>query len=288
MSLVITRAAGLVTVQDLGRPGHMHEALPHGGALVRGFLVAANRAVGNPDNAPAIEVCGELVVRADAEVEVASSNGGRVHLAPGRELAVTSEPYRAAYVAVKGGIEAPLVLGGRGTQLSAGLGALIRVGDRLEVSNFDTVPPEAPEAPDAPDAPDASEVSEISQSTPSPIRVLPGPDAAAFEADVLGLLELAAYRILPASDRVGTRLAGLALPRVAEYRALSRPMVCGAIEVPGDGMPIVLGREHPTTGGYPVVAVIAARDLDRFFAIRIGGEVHFEVGHIGTSRSSIE
>lgn len=56
---------------------------------------------------------------------------------------------------------------------------------------------------------------------------------------------------------------------------ITRPMVRGAIEVPRDGMPIVLGPEHPTTGGYPVIGVIASDNLDRFFAIRLGGTVRF-------------
>ena len=59
------------------------------------------------------------------------------------------------------------------------------------------------------------------------------------------------------------------------YRERSRPMVRGAIEVPGDGAPIVLGPDHPTTGGYPVLAVIAERDLGSLFAIRLGGTVRF-------------
>ena len=109
------------------------------------------------------------------------------------------------------------------------------------------------------------------------IRVVPGPDADAFGSDALDILTRAPYRILPASNRVGTRLAGPALPRRAEYRERSRPMVIGALEVPRDGQPIVLGPEHPTTGGYPLVAVIASADLGRFHAIRLGGSVTFVV-----------
>jgi allophanate hydrolase subunit 2 len=80
---------------------------------------------------------------------------------------------------------------------------------------------------------------------------------------------------LPASNRVGTRLAGPALPRRADYRERSRPMVRGALEVPRDGQPIVLGPEHPTSGGYPVIGVIASAELGRFHAIRLGGSVRF-------------
>jgi allophanate hydrolase subunit 2 len=118
----------------------------------------------------------------------------------------------------------------------------------------------------------------------SAIRVVPGPDTHAFAPDTLAALVSAPYRIAPASDRVGTRLFGPVLAR-SSAPDRSRPTVIGAIEVPRDGQPIVLGPEHPTTGGYPIAGVICAADLDRFFAIRIGGDVVFEVGHVATSRA---
>jgi allophanate hydrolase subunit 2 len=107
------------------------------------------------------------------------------------------------------------------------------------------------------------------------IRVIPGPDLDAFTDAALASLTSAAYRVLPSSDRVGTRLTGPLLPRRPDHLEQSRPMVVGALEVPRDGAPIVLGPEHPTTGGYPLLAVISHADLDRFFSIRLGGEVRF-------------
>jgi allophanate hydrolase subunit 2 len=108
----------------------------------------------------------------------------------------------------------------------------------------------------------------------APIRLLAGPDAAHFLPGALARLVASTYRILPSSNRVGTRLDGPAIPR-SPVPDVSRPMVIGAIEVPGDGQPIVLGPEHPTTGGYPVVAVVARADLGRLFSIRLGGSVRF-------------
>jgi allophanate hydrolase subunit 2 len=107
--------------------------------------------------------------------------------------------------------------------------------------------------------------------------VIAGPDLAAFTEAALEALTSAPYRILPTSDRVGTRLAGPVLPRRPEHPERSRPMVRGALEVPRDGAPIVLGPEHPTTGGYPIIAVIRHTDLDPFFSIRLGGEVRFDL-----------
>lgn len=258
MSLVVVRAIGIVTVQDLGRPGRMHEALPAGGALVPELLIAANRRARNDDHAAAIEILGQLVVRAETQMLVGTAAGARV-LEAGEELTIASEPRRVGYLAIRGGVDEPLVLGGRGTQLSAGLGALLRRDDRIESAG----------------AADVSTRTPAAFHTRDTIRVLAGPDPHAFVADSLQVFVAATYRVHPSSDRVGTRLEGRALPRAAAAHERSAPMVIGAIEVPGDGAPIVLGPEHPTTGGYPILAVIAHSDLGAFFAIRPGGDVRF-------------
>jgi len=258
MTAVVVRAVGLVTIQDLGRPGRMHEAVPPGGALVPERLIAANRATRNADDAPAIEVLGQLVIRADRELQVATDTTAARVLAAGGELTVSSEPRRVAYLAVRGGIAAPLVLGGRGALLCAGLGGLVRAGQQLASAGLASVTPPAQAA-----APGTG-----------PIRLLAGPDPDHFAPGALETLVSSDYRIVPSSDRVGTRLDGPPLPRTTAPES-SRPMVIGAIEVPRDGKPIVLGPEHPTTGGYPIIAVVARADLGRLFSIRLGGSVRF-------------
>jgi allophanate hydrolase subunit 2 len=154
----------------------------------------------------------------------------------------------------------------RGAVVSAGIGGALVAGVVLDVG-------------------DAGDVGERPETSVMPSRfidgdtvtVIAGPDLDAFDDHALAVLASAPYRILPASNRVGTRLAGPALPRRAESRERSRPMVAGALEVPRDGQPIVLGPEHPTSGGYPVIGVIAAAELGRFHAIRLGGSVRFRV-----------
>jgi len=257
MSLAVIRALGLCTVQDVGRRGHMHEAVPPGGALVRELFTIANRTVNNPDDAVAIEVLGQLVVQAETDLEIAVGDEPRV-LRTGEQLTITSGARRCAYLAVRGGIATPRVLDGHGTLLCAGLGSWLRAGDTLPIGHAREVKAQPEPFLDA-----------------GPIRILPGPDPTAFAADALATLTAAPYRILPSSDRVGTRLVGAALPRVSGYREVSRPMVQGALEVPRDGQPIALGPEHPTTGGYPILAVIASSDLGRFHAIALGGSVQF-------------
>ncbi|MBA3460000.1 MAG: allophanate hydrolase subunit 2 family protein [Deltaproteobacteria bacterium] len=256
MSLVITRVAGLATIQDLGRPGRMHEGLPRGGALVPALLARANRAAGNPDDTAAIEIFGQLAVRAEQDITVGTDAGSQ-RLRAGEELELGSEPSRVAYLAMRGGTNTPIILGSRSAHLSAGLGDPLRAGDAIAVG--DAAMAETPILPFV---------------APEMIRVVRGPDRQAFSRKAIEALESGPYCILPASDRVGTRLSGPVLERTAALD-VSRPMVRGAIEIPTDGQPIVLGAEHPTTGGYPVVAVIVSDDLDAFHAIRIGGSVTF-------------
>ncbi len=251
--IVVEHIAGLATVQDLGRRGRMHEGLAPGGALVPEMLIEANRRVGNVAGAPALELFGRIRLRFERPCTVAFEHS---ELEASGELQVESGTLRVIYVAVRGGIASPLICGGRGTQLSAGIGAALRAGDRLTVETVNgalSLPPQPFLVDDF------------------PIRVIAGPD------DVPGALEAllaAEYQIATASDRVGTRLDGPVLP-ARPGSGVSRPMARGAIELPPDGRPIVLGPEHPTTGGYPVIAVVATIDQGKLFARPIGARVRF-------------
>lgn len=252
--IVVEHVAGLATLQDLGRPGRMHEGLAPGGALVPEMLIAANRAVGSHDHAPAIELLGRIRLRVETPETVAF--GARMTCAAG-ELQIESGALRVIYVAVHGGFAAPEVCGGRGTQLSAGIGAPLRAGDRLAIEPARGIVPSSPVPFVVDDA---------------PIRVVPGPDLidGALEALLAG-----EFQISPISDRVGTRLDGPVLPARSGHGG-SRPMIRGAIELPPDGHPIVLGPEHPVTGGYPVIAVVATADQGRLFVRPIRAQVRFK------------
>jgi allophanate hydrolase subunit 2 len=105
----------------------------------------------------------------------------------------------------------------------------------------------------------------------SPLVVIPGPDV--LPDGALGLLLSSVFRVDARSDRVGIRLDGPRLPRAQGDSGPSRPMIQGAIQLPPDGMPIVLGPDHPVTGGYPVVATVVRRDQGRLGALPIGHAV---------------
>ncbi len=268
MSLVVVRAIGWVTVQDRGRPGHMHEGLAPGGALVPELLTIANRLVQNADETAGIEVMGSMTVRATSRVLVATDAGSVRDLRAGDELAVSASSRRVAYLAIRGGVDAPVVLDSRSTQPSAGLGQLLRTGDEISAGDALNVVRGIDPFVDAPD-----------------IRLVSGPDTDAFVSDALMTLTSGAYVVMPTSNRVGTRLDGARLCRT-DTPDVTRPMVCGAVEVPRDGLPIVLGPEHPTTGGYPVIAVVTHVDLGRFFAVPAGASVRFSVGSRSTRKAA--
>jgi KipI family sensor histidine kinase inhibitor len=264
--LEVTRAAGLALLVDHGRPGHLHEGVPPSGPLVRSAFDRANALAGNAPGACGVEVSGSLEVVARAGSVVVADEVTRVELAEGERFVVSTEGRtRARYLAVAGGIDTPPVLGSRSTLLVAGIGGLLRKGDRLVPLAPDGGATPADKAP-----PPAFEPSE-------PIAIMPGPDEVdGFSMDQLVGCEL---RISPTSDRTGTRLEGPHLLDRPADDAMARPslpMVLGAIELTPSGL-VVLGPDHPTTGGYPVVAVVRAASLDAFFARPIGSTVRFSV-----------
>jgi KipI family sensor histidine kinase inhibitor len=278
--LEVTRMTGFATLVDDGRRGHMHEGVPHGGPLVRSMLARANALAGNAAGECAVEVVGTLEVVARTRTPgaplVVSDGSSRLVLADGDRATVSTvapsgDRTRVAYLAVGGGIDAPLVLGGRGSLLVAGIGGFLRRGDafraRSEPGSVERgVTGPSPSALLGPrrGAPDA------------PIAIAPGPDAG-LSAEILS----APLRIAAASDRTGTRLEGWT-PRAeaaagGEMARRSTPMVTGAIELTPSGL-IVLGPDHPTTGGYPVVAVVRSSSLDALFARPVGAPIRLVLG----------
>jgi allophanate hydrolase subunit 2 len=262
--ITVVAVSGHATVQDGGRPGHMHEGVPPGGPLVPELLARANAAVGNEDDEAGLELFGDLTLVGTAATLVASDDGVPVVLGTREPWRVFGGGARVRYVAVRGGIDVRRVLGGRGTLVGAGLGGLegraLRGGDVLRVRE-----PGTPRRGPPPAAPDLE----------APIRVLPGPDLERFDPGALDVLLSTELRIDPRSDRVGIRLTGPTLRRLGDDLGVSSPMVRGAIQVPLSGAPIVLGPDHPTTGGYPVLATVVTASLGALGARPVGAAVRF-------------
>ncbi|WP_373047779.1 biotin-dependent carboxyltransferase family protein [Vulgatibacter sp.] len=277
--VAIDGLAGPAWIQDGGRRGHLHEGVPPGGAWVPELLAAANGAVGNRWDAPAIELFVPGVLTAvGGPLTLGISGRGAVQLAEGEALRLgPPQPERLAYVAVRGGFVVPRVLGGTGLLRVASLGGWegrpLRRGDRLPVA--------------AAAEPFFAPPHQVAALDPrAAIRVIPGPDEGAFASGALDAFCAASWRIDPASDRTGLRLLGPALERRGADAGISLPMVEGAIEVPAGGAPIVLGPDHPTTGGYPVIATVIRADRGALAARRPGAEVRFEVVEADVARAA--
>jgi biotin-dependent carboxylase-like uncharacterized protein len=282
---VVDAVAGVVTIQDLGRPGRMHEGVPPGGPLVPELARAANLGVGNDPGAALLEIVGRLSVRAEAEpgeaptrIIVAVDDAEPSELAAGAALSIAPSPRtRVRYLAVRGGVAVPVVLGGHGTLLAAGIGGLegrpLRRGDRLRLG-----PMPAPDlAEPASRRPGLDPAPTLAADRP--VMVWPGPDEHRFYPGAFTALMAAAAQISPTFDRTGLRLT--VAPEVARalrprgLEAPSAPMVRGAIQVTPAGELIVLGPDHPTTGGYPLIGVVARGDQGRLAAMQPGTTVRF-------------
>ncbi|MGB2940533.1 MAG: allophanate hydrolase subunit 2 family protein [Candidatus Dormiibacterota bacterium] len=267
---IVLQAGPLTTVQDSGRPGWGAYGVPEGGALDRESFRRANALVGNPPGAPALEFSYRgPTVRWRGRRPVACAVVGdeeSVRLVrPDEEMYAGFLAGRAhGYIAVPGGFSVERVLGGRGTCLSGGfgghLGRALVAGDVLAIAGAER----GGRARTGLSVPDA---------VPAPLRLaaLPFGDSDVAARAFRGLTR-ATWRV-ETGDRVGISLTGakLRLPALG----LSQPTCPGAIQVSGDGRPIVLLRDHPTVGGYPVVAVLSLADLDRAAWLRPGQEVRF-------------
>src|SRR5204862_4168559 len=108
-----------------------------------------------------------------------------------------------------------------------------------------------------------------------PLRLHPGPRNDWFTAAALEQLHQATWRVTTSANRVGIRLVGPQLERARHDELLSEGLVIGALQVPPNGLPILLLNDHPTTGGYPVIAVLATDDLSRAGQLKPGDELRF-------------
>lgn len=257
-----------VFVQDLGRPGRLAEGIPRGGALVPGALVRANRLAGADDGAAALERFGPLVLEAEVDARLATDDGVVHELRAGERARLEWGPgRRVGYVAVGGGLDVPSVLGGRGTLVSAGLGGhhgrALRRGDVLAIGERRA----RPRALVAGARPRPTELVSV--------HVVPGPDPELCAPDALARLCASEWRVSHQSSRTGIRLEGPSIEARGGVALRTVPMVAGAIELPPAGAPIVLGPEHPTTGGYPVLCVATQDGLEDLCAAPVGATVRF-------------
>ncbi|MBV8861738.1 MAG: 5-oxoprolinase/urea amidolyase family protein [Mycobacterium sp.] len=291
-TLEILRTGPLALVQDLGRVGLAHLGVTRSGAADRRSHTLGNRLVANPDDRATIEVTfggfaarvrgGDVdiaVTGADADPRVGGIMFGTnsiQHVRDGEviSLGIPSSGLRS-YLAVRGGIDVTAVLGSRSYDVMSAIGPLpLQPSDVLPVGEHTDEYPELDQAPVAP----------ISQHWVE-LLVVPGPrDDWLVDPDALvHTIWMASDR----SDRVGMRLEGRPLRFHAPDRQLpSEGTSRGAIQVPPNGLPVILGPDHPVTGGYPVVGVLADHDIDKAAQVRPGQYVRLHWSRARPASSS--
>ncbi|GAA1752717.1 biotin-dependent carboxyltransferase family protein [Aeromicrobium alkaliterrae] len=279
MSLRVTALAGSALVQDRGRPGRTGLGVTPSGTFDRNAARQANLLVGNPEDAAVLEVVGSVTLHATHAAAVAVTGapgpidvdgvprdtGQVLHLAEGAGLTLGPATIGVRrVVAVAGGLTPDPVLGSRATDVLSGLGpppaaigTLLPVGltgDRTLTTRIETG------------------VLGVGDLT---VRIVLGPRDDWFTAAAIGTLLGTGWTVSPRSDRIGVRLDGPVLERAVTGELESEPVVRGSVQVTSAGLPVVLGPDHPVTGGYPVIGVVLDADTDLLAHAAPGRVVRF-------------
>jgi KipI family sensor histidine kinase inhibitor len=286
--LRVDRPGALALVQDAGRTGLGSSGVPTSGAADRAAFMAANAAVGNPAGAAVLElVLGGTAVTAVGDQWVAVTGaatevqirpavgpaesvpaGSAVLVRDGDQLRIgrVGRGLRS-YLAVRGGLTCSPVLGSRSTDRLSGIGPpVVQRGVLLGVGALDRLTTAAEPG---------RESADRSGDDLGTLEVTAGPHLRQLPDDCLDELCARTWQVSPATDRVGVRLVGS--PLAGGGGALpSVPLVPGAVQLPPSGEPVVFLRDHPTTGGYPVVAVLTDRSVDAAAQLRPGQPVRLE------------
>lgn len=266
----------LMTIQDLGRPDARRYGVSPGGALDRFALAAANQLVGNPPGAAGFEITAggaALRLRRPAIIALAGADLGAsmdeqhiplwtaisAHGDATLRLAGRRGSWGArSYLAVAGGVSVPPVLGSRATDLAGNFGGLhghpLHIGDLLPVGRapIGIIPAVGQHWP---------EHARPAYAAVPLLRLIPGPHLECFAPGSLDALASTPLRISATSNRMGFRLEGLQIHYNNLHSLLSLGVVPGTIQVPPDGMPILLMADAQTTGGYPIIGVLISADL---------------------------
>jgi antagonist of KipI len=287
------------TVQDLGRYGYQRYGVPVSGAMDLFAVRAANLLVGNSDSAAALEMT--LLgprVRFLADTVIAITGGNlqpqlddrpaplwRAFVAP--EGAVLQfggavEGLRA-YLAVARGVDVPIVLGSRSTftrgQLGGFDGRALRAGDVLSTLES---------GPFRVDARAFPREHIPTYGRHHAVRVILGPQDDAFTREGLSTFLAASYVVTPKSDRIGCRLEGPVVTHAATPDIISDGTPFGAVQVAGDGVPIVLMADRGTTGGYTKVATVISADMPMLAQAVPGDRVSFRAVPLEAAHLALE
>jgi 5-oxoprolinase (ATP-hydrolysing) subunit C len=282
--LVVLTAGPATSLQDAGRFGWQRYGVGPAGAMDRPALALANALVGNAPGAAGIEfaLMGGCLQVAGGSARVALASADSSLAIDGRPVApLTSATLQAgqtlevgagragmfSYLAVAGGFSVPPVLGSLALHHRAGMGGLqgrpLRAGDRLGLA---LAQPSGPELT----------LPELPPAATGPFRVVLGPQDDHFTEAGIATLLGSDYVVTDQADRMGMRLTGPTIEHSTKgYNIVSDGIPTGAIQVPGNGLPLILLADRQTTGGYPKIATVISSDLPRLAQCRPRSTVRF-------------
>jgi len=280
-SLKVVATAAPLLLEDLGRPGFAGIGVPVSGAFDRAAAALAQRLVGNATTEASLEtMLGNVTLHVDTAVTAAVTGAANQITVNGTPISVnevfswgagqllhigTARIGLRNYLAVRGGYAAEGVLGSASCDILSGLGpSPLSAGDAIGLAQRPAAHPQVNFAP-------------VVMRRPGTLRVLLGPRHSWFSASSVVSLSAATYTVAADSNRVGIRLHGAPLQWEHPGELPSEPLQRGGLQVPPSGQPIIMGPDHPTTGGYPVVAAVVADDWDLCAQLRPGDEVEFVV-----------
>ena len=267
------------TIQDPGRFGLLRFGVTPAGPMDPYALATANSALDNAPDAAVVEIGpGGVTVGCDIDMPVAFAGGqfrwtrdnqalppaARIVLRPGETLGAKSGASgQWCYLAVPGGIDVPLVMGSRATHARSRLGGFegrfVAAGDRLPVAGGNAAVTDDVEI-------DAWWL----RTDDAPIRVLLGPQDDHFTPAAVATFLAATWTVTAAADRMAYALAGPQIAHARDFNIVSDGVALGAIQVAGDGQPLVMMADRQPTGGYPKIAHVARADIGRMAQLRPG------------------
>ena len=265
--LDVMRAGPAMTVQDLGRPGHMVFGLSQGGAADREAFLEGAALLGQPISCAAIEMAGfggDFVATVDLRIALtgavmkASLDGDPLiwnashAVKAGQRVSIgaaTSGVY--GYLHIGGGIASESFLGSRSAHLSGGVGAVLAIGDALPIG------------PDADLRDVGNTLTPRQRFNGGDVRILPSVQTSRFSQEEISRFEKTRFRRTTRGNRQGVELQFEGVPFSSDgaLAILSEPMVAGDVQMTGTGMPFVLLPECQTTGGYPRIGTVIPVDL---------------------------
>ena len=287
-TLEVLQPGLLATVQDTGRYGHQRYGVPVSGAMDLFSLRAANLLVGNRQGEACLEMTAigpRLRFLSDAHVAITGADltpmldgeplpGWRCVRASRDSVLSFRGPRDGlrAYMAIAGGIDVPVVLGSRSTYLKSAIGGQegrpLAGGDVVSRGEYPGAEPPERGLPDTLEPPTYGHSHEV--------RVVLGPQADAFTERGIATLLGSEYTVSADSDRMGCRLDGPVVEHVSGADIVSDGTPLGAVQVPGDGQPIILLADRGTAGGYAKAATVVGPDVSRLGQAMPGDTLTFK------------